>query len=66
VVDPNTDIARQLVGNAYFRMQTELRIGMDDLDDTSQTNIVALEKLATDYLQSAATRQMLDKLARAL
>ncbi len=60
------DIAWQLVGDACFRLQTELRIGMDDLDDTSQTHIVALEKLVNDCLQSDSTRQMLDPLAKAI
>lgn len=52
--DGNTDsvdyIARQLVGDGYFRLQAELLIGLDDLDDTSSTNIAALEILAKDYL----------------
>src|SRR5690606_6592108 len=38
--DGNTDsvdyIARQLVGDAYCRMQAELLVGLDDLDDTSE------------------------------
>ena len=52
--DGNTDsvdyIARQLVGDGYFRLQAELLIGLDDLDDTSATNIAALEVLAREYL----------------
>lgn len=68
--DGNTDsvdyIARQLVGDGYFRMQTELVIGLDDLDDVSSTNIAALEALARDYLQNAATRKKLKELVRLL
>ncbi len=68
--DGNTDsvdyIARHLVGDGYFRMQTDLVVGMDDLDDTSSTNIFALEKLATDYLQAAATRKRLKELVARL
>ncbi|RNF83171.1 patatin-like phospholipase family protein [Montanilutibacter psychrotolerans] len=65
--DGNTDsvdyIARQLVGDGYFRLQTELLIGLDDLDDTSATNIAALEIMATRYLQQAQTQDQLRRLA---
>lgn len=55
-------IARQLVGDGYFRLQTELRMGMDDVDDTSDSNINALEILARAYLQRAATRKRIAEL----
>lgn len=68
--DGNTDsvdyIARQLVGEGYFRLQTELLIGLDDLDDVSATNIAALEILANDYLLKPATRKQLAALVAAL
>ena len=68
--DGNTDsvdyIARHLVGDGYFRMQTDLVVGMDDLDDTSSTNVFALEKLATDYLQAETTRKRLKELVARL
>ncbi|TWI04523.1 patatin-like phospholipase/acyl hydrolase [Luteimonas cucumeris] len=68
--DGNTDsvdyIARQLVGDGYFRLQAELHIGLDDVDDTSATNLLALEKLARDYLLQATTRKRLDALAKRL
>lgn len=68
--DGNTDsvdyIAKQLVGDGYFRLQAELHIGLDDVDDTSATNILALEKLAKDYLLQAATRKKLDVLVKLL
>ncbi|MEO5828168.1 MAG: hypothetical protein ABIQ48_06195, partial [Luteimonas sp.] len=59
-------IARQLVGDGYFRMQAELSIGMDDLDDVSATNIAALEAVSRDYLDLADTRTMLARLAALL
>ena len=68
--DGNTDsvdyIARQLVGDAYFRMQEHLHIGLDDLDDTSSTNLIALEFMAKEYLAKPDTQQMLERLARSL
>ncbi len=66
--DGNSDsvdyIARQLVGDSYFRMQTALLAGLDDLDDTSASNLVALEKLAGDYLAREATHTLLGDMAK--
>lgn len=59
-------IARHLVGDAYVRLQVELRLGMDDLDDVSNTNLAALEATARDYLLQASTRRQLRKLAALL
>jgi patatin-like phospholipase/acyl hydrolase len=59
-------IAHQLVGDGYFRLQAELVVGLDDLDDTSDTNLLALETLARDYLARPATRGMIDRLVRML
>ncbi len=68
--DGNNDsvdyITRQLVGDGYFRLQAELRVGLDDVDDTSSTNIHALETLAADYLRQPATRTQLAALAKLL
>lgn len=68
--DGNTDsvdyIAQQLVGDGYFRMQAELVIGLDDLDDTSDTNLFALEAMARDYLARPATVQRLARLTSML
>jgi patatin-like phospholipase/acyl hydrolase len=68
--DGNTDsvdyIARQLVGDGYFRLQAKLLIGLDDLDDTSSTNLVALDILARDYLQQADTIAKLKAVATML
>ena len=68
--DGNTDsvdyIARQLVGDGYFRLQAELLIGLDDLDDTSSTNIAALEVLAGDYLLKPDTTARLAALTAML
>lgn len=65
--DGNTDsvdyIARHLVGDGYFRMQTQLVVGLDDLDDTSETNLLALDTLARDYLARPDTEQLLSQLA---
>ncbi|HEY4581553.1 MAG TPA: patatin-like phospholipase family protein [Lysobacter sp.] len=57
-------IARHIVGDGYFRLQTPLSIGLDDLDDVSDTNIAALERLAADYAAQPATRERLAALAR--
>jgi patatin-like phospholipase/acyl hydrolase len=59
-------IARHLVGNGYVRMQVELAVGMDDLDDVSATNLAALEATARGYLLQPATRRKLRKLAALL
>ncbi|MEG3192588.1 patatin-like phospholipase family protein [Lysobacter sp. D1-1-M9] len=68
--DGSTDsvdyIARQLVGDGYFRLQTELVVGLDDLDDVSATNLAALEALAADYLRQAATQKKLRQLVKRL
>ncbi len=68
--DGNTDsvdyIAQQLVGDGYFRMQAELVVGLDDLDDTSETNILALESMARDYLALPTTRERLARLVSML
>ena len=59
-------IAQHIVGDAYFRLQTPLTIGLDDLDDVSDTNLAALEVLARGYLDQPATQQALAGLARSL
>lgn len=68
--DGNADsvdyISRQLVGDGYLRMQTDLAIGLDETDDTSATNIAALQQLAAGYLRRASTRRALDAMARRL
>jgi hypothetical protein len=68
--DGNTDsvdyIARHLVGDGYFRMQAELAVGLDDLDDVSDTNLAALDALADGYLAKASTRKLLDALVKQL
>lgn len=59
-------IARQLVGDGYFRLQHELTIGLDDLDDTSDTNLHALENLARDYLARPTTQGQISRLVSML
>lgn len=57
-------IARHVVGNGYFRLQAPLTVGLDDLDDVSDTNLAGLEGLAEAYLRQPDTRAMLSELAR--
>lgn len=68
--DGNADsvdyIARHLVGDSYFRLQAELAIGMDDMDDVSGTNIAALEAVSRNYLALAETRKQLKRLVTLL
>lgn len=68
--DGNTDavdyIARHLIGDGYFRLQAELLAGLDDLDDVTETNIVALEAMARDYLLREETRKTLTGLVARL
>ncbi len=59
-------IAHYLIGSGYLRMQTELLVGLDDLDDTSATNIAALEVLARGYLADPLTRSRLQALVAQL
>jgi patatin-like phospholipase/acyl hydrolase len=59
-------IAQHIVGDGYFRLQAPLTIGLDDLDDVSDTNVMALETLARGYLDQPATRQVLASLAQRL
>jgi patatin-like phospholipase/acyl hydrolase len=59
-------IAQQLVGDGYFRLQHELVIGLDDLDDTSETNLLALETMAHGYLAKPATQGMIGRLVSML
>ena len=53
-------------GNRYFRFQTTLTLGKDDLDDASQTNLHALETLAEELISREASRleQLLENLVR--
>ena len=66
IADSVDYISRQLVGDGYLRMQTDLAIGLDETDDTSATNIAALQQLAAGYLRRPSTRRALDAMARRL
>lgn len=57
-------VARHIVGDGYFRMQAPLTVGLDDLDDVSDTNLAGLESLADAYLRQPGTQAMLAELAR--
>lgn len=59
-------ITRQCIGDGYFRLQTKLTKGMDDLDDVSATNINALAELAQDYLREPEVDKMLDDIVARL
>lgn len=59
-------IAQQLVGEGYFRLQDELVVGLDDLDDTSETNLLALETMARAYLARPTTQGMIARLVSRL
>jgi patatin-like phospholipase/acyl hydrolase len=59
-------IARQLVGDGYVRLQHELVVGLDDLDDTSETNLLALETMARGYLTRPATQAAIGRLVSML
>lgn len=59
-------IARHIVGDGYFRLQAPLTVGLDDLDDVSDTNVDALERLAAGYLALPATQAQLRDLASRL
>lgn len=59
-------IARQSIGAGYFRLQTQLAKGMDDMDDVSATNINALTTTAQDYLREPQVNQMLDDIVARL
>lgn len=59
-------IARHVVGNGYFRLQAPLTVGLDDLDDVSDTNLAGLEGLAEAYLRQPGTQAMLATLAARL
>ncbi|GAB6196310.1 CBASS cGAMP-activated phospholipase [Lysobacter xanthus] len=59
-------IARHVVGDGYFRLQAPLTLGLDDLDDVTDTNLAALERLAADHLATPATQALLSALAARL
>lgn len=62
----NDYIVRQTFGNGYYRLQTTLGKGLDDLDDVTGANITALTETAQKYLRESKTQQMLDEIASRL
>jgi predicted acylesterase/phospholipase RssA len=62
--DATDYIVRQLVpDDRYFRLQTALTDAFDDMDDASQTNVNALERIARSYIENQGGGQKLDELA---
>jgi len=60
-------IANQLTGpGRYFRFQTRLEEGYDDMDDASATNINALRARALDHLATADGSAKFENLVNAL
>ena len=60
-------IARQLVDpENYFRFQTELKEGFDDLDDASATNLLALRTVAARYVDAPEQKERIESLAARL
>lgn len=60
-------IARNMLPTEkYFRFQTDLRKGFDDMDDASESNLSVLVQEATDYILSAEQKMRVKALAKAL
>lgn len=60
-------IAAQLLGDGhYFRLQTPLTRGYDDLDNVDRTNLLALRETALAYLEKPEVKAQLDRLVELL
>lgn len=60
-------ISRQLIRSAnYFRFQTVLHEAYDDMDNADRTNIEALMRIATAYIDSSESQDRLDRLVERL
>lgn len=53
-------------GTNYFRFQTRLEKGYDDMDNTTLTNLDALESVARYHLSSEGGKERIDQLAQIL
>lgn len=59
--DATEYIASQLLGDGlYYRLQTRLLHGYDDMDDASETNLDALVKTAQTHLDGGADDELAD------
>lgn len=65
--DATDYIARQLIGpERYFRFQTPLTTGYDDMDRADPTNVNALKALANAHLATPEGERQMSKLVAAL
>jgi patatin-like phospholipase/acyl hydrolase len=64
VADTTDFEAATLMGDRYVRLQTELNIASDDLDDASDSNLAALRREAEQLI--AASQEELDRVCRIL
>jgi patatin-like phospholipase/acyl hydrolase len=64
VADTTDFEAATLMGDRYVRLQTELNIASDDLDDASESNLAALRREAEQLI--AASQEELDRVCRIL
>lgn len=65
--DATDYVVRQLVGKSrYFRFQTPLRRGYDDMDNADATNLDALVNTANAYLENDGAGERIEKLAKML
>lgn len=52
----------QLLPNNYYRFQTKLNEGYDELDNVSETNLKALERKADEIIKKPRFKKLLEKL----
>src|SRR5215216_6722843 len=64
VADTTDFEAATLMGDRYVRLQTQLNIASDDLDDASESNLAALRREAEQLI--AASQEELDRVCRIL
>ena len=64
VADTTEFVAGTVMGDRYVRLQTELNIASDDLDDASESNLAALRREAEQLI--AASQEELDRVCRIL
>lgn len=63
--DTATYIAKQIVGEQqFFRFDTRLDRGMDDMDNATKTNLSQLLSVARDYIRSRDNQQRIKDLAQ--
>lgn len=60
VTDATDYQLKQLLPNNYYRFQTKLDEGYDDLDNVSQTNLTALTKKANEIIQKPLFKELIE------